>query len=421
MKVINIDANKSEQLLKLGDFYISDFLEKNQILDSSVEKYSLDLILDENTKSVRLKELAPRNKMYGKYWYKSGTNEGMVRDLSSLVTDVLYKLPYIDYKNKIWLDIACNDGTLLSKVPNDFIKLGIDPADDQFFKESSKVANAVVQDYFNLDAYRRTGYGDKKCDIITIIAMFYDIEDTDNFVKDLYEILDDNGLLVLQLSYTPLMIMQNAYDNICHEHVYYHSLTSLETIFNKGGFKLVDVDINAVNCGSVRVYIQKNIADENSYANSHVRDIAKFKLQSFLENEYYNLDITNETIWKDFKKRIDIQTQKLVDFLTECKTNNKKVFGYGASTKGNTILQYANITSDLLECIVERQPQKFGLKTVGTNIPIISEEDMRNNPPDYLLILPWTFINEFVRREQDFLKNGGKFIVPLPEFKIIGI
>jgi len=405
------------KILQMGDFYISDFVKSN--INTITNKYSLDLILDEAIGAVKLKEIAPRDKMYGKYWYRSGTNEGMVRDLNSLVNDVVYKLPYTEYNNKIWLDIACNDGTLLSMVPDTFTKVGIDPADDSFYAESSKRANYVVQDYFSKEAFYSTPYKDKKCDVITIIAMFYDIENPIPIVNDLYEILNDDGLLVLQLSYTPLMIMQNAYDNICHEHIYYYSLTSIKNLFESVGFKLVDADVNAVNCGSIRVYFQKNTASVESYANSHVRDIAKFKMQSYLEYEFYNCDITDNKIWGDFKKRIDTETTKLVDFLKECKLNNKRVFGYGASTKGNTILQYANITTDLLECIVERQEYKFGLKTIGTDIPIISEEEMRKNPPDYLLIFPWTFINEFIRRESEYLNNGGKFIVPLPELKII--
>lgn len=405
------------ELLQMGDFFISDFVQDNSSAES--DKYSLDLVLDDKIEAVRLKEIAPRDKMYGKYWYRSGTNEGMVRDLSSLVTDIVYKLPYIDYKDKIWLDIACNDGTLLSKVPDDFIKIGIDPADDSFYNASSKIANEVIQDYFSKDAFYRTSFKDKKCDVISIIAMFYDIEDPIPVVRDLYEILSDDGLLVLQLSYTPLMLMQNAYDNICHEHIYYYSLNSIYRLFASNGFKLVDCDINAVNCGSIRVYLQKKTASEDSYANSHVRDIANMKVQSFLEYEFYHCDISKQYVWDDFQERVDFETDKLVKFLQKCKIDNKRVFGYGASTKGNTILQYANITPDLLECIVERQEFKFGLKTIGTDIPIISEDEMRKNPPDYLLIFPWTFINEFMRREHEYLKNGGKFIVPLPEFKIL--
>jgi ubiquinone/menaquinone biosynthesis C-methylase UbiE len=217
-----------KKLLELGEHYVSDFMNPSDSYEN-IKKYSLDLYLDEKINAPRLKTSAPLDSMYGKYWYRSGINTSMTMQLRDIVNQICSRIKF--KKGDIWLDIACNDGTLLKNVPFDFIKLGIDPADNSYYNESSKVAT-VVQDYFSKSSYEKTGYGDKKCKVVTIIAMFYDIENPIPVINDLYEILDDDGLLVLQMSYTPLMINQLAFDNICHEHIYYYSLTTIKKLFS---------------------------------------------------------------------------------------------------------------------------------------------------------------------------------------------
>jgi 2-polyprenyl-3-methyl-5-hydroxy-6-metoxy-1,4-benzoquinol methylase len=223
----------TEPILKLGDHYVSDFLTADE---SSADrtKYSLDLYLDESIGAVRLKSetLPPAEAMWGRYWYRSGTNATMTKELGSIVAEITSR---INYKpGDIWLDIACNDGTLLRQVPTDMVKVGIDPCDDEYYAESSK-HGTIVQDYFNKEAWEKTGYGAEKAKVITCIAMFYDLDDPNPFIKDLDAVLADDGIMVLQMSYTPLMMEQMAFDNICHEHVYYYSLTSLAYLFSQHG------------------------------------------------------------------------------------------------------------------------------------------------------------------------------------------
>ena len=403
-------------LLKLGEYYVSDFLNSNDTYENK-QKYSLDLHLDPVINVPKLKSSAPLDTMYGKYWYRSGINTSMTLQLKDIVSQTVDRIKY--KKGDIWLDIACNDGTLLKSVPDDFIKLGIDPADDSYFNESSKVAT-VVRDYFSKESYNKTGYGDKKCKVITLIAMFYDIENPTPIIQDLYKILDDNGVLVLQLSYTPLMINQLAFDNICHEHIYYYSLTSIKNLFNKNGFNVVDCELNDTNGGSFRITFQKDIADKSSFGTAPLRDVSNFRIESIMSIEKEKYDISNHLIWKEFGQRLDKLKEETVSFIKQEKKRGKKIYGYGASTKGNTLLQHFGLDNTLIDAIAERSPYKFGLKTVGTNIPIISEDEMRKNKPDYLLILPWHFIDEFEKRENEFIKSGGKLIVPCPKFRIIG-
>jgi hypothetical protein len=215
------------------------------------------------------------------------------------------------------------------------------------------------------------------------------------------------------------MLKQLAFDNICHEHFYYHSLSSLQKLFNNNGLKIVDANLNDTNGGSIRVYIQKNIAKENSFASAPLRDVCKFRTESLLNFEKTNCDISDLKNWEEFKNNISKLKEQTVNFIKLEKEKGKVICGYGASTKGNTLLQLFGIDNSLIDCIAERSPYKFGLKTIGTNIPIVSEEEMRSKNPDYLLVLPWHFIDEFIEREKEFLNNGGKFIVPCPKFEII--
>jgi hypothetical protein len=249
--------------------------------------------------------------------------------------------------------------------------------------------------------------------------MFYDLLDPHPFINDITKVLDDNGVWVLQLSYTPLMLEQLAFDNICHEHAYYYSLNSLKKLFAKHDLKIVDCSLNDVNGGSFRVYVQKNIADVTSFGTSPLRDVCNFRVQSILTYENTHFNIGSPIVWKQFMNKIEDLKNQTVNFIKEEKAKGKVICGYGASTKGNTLLQWFGLDNTMIDAIAERSPYKFGLKTIGTNIPILSEEEVRAMKPDYMLVLPWHFINEFVQRENEYLSNGGKFIVPCPKFEII--
>lgn len=402
-----------KKLLEMGDMYVSDFV-KEQPTDR--KKYSLDLYLDDTIGAVRLHPdaLAPHDTMWGTYWYRSGINQSMRWELLRIVQEINSRVKL--GSGDVWLDIACNDGTLLSNVSPDLVRIGIDPCDDSYLAESSK-HGTIVQDYFNKDNFFKVS--DKKAKVITCIAMFYDLNDPHPFVDDLAECLDDDGVLVLQMSYTPLMLEQNAFDNICHEHVYYYDLHSINNLFSHHGFKIVDASLNDTNGGSFRVYLQKENADPRSFGTAPLRDVCNMRIQGMMElEEYYN--ITNHKIWRNFGAELEALREDVLEFVRRIRSEGKTVYGYGASTKGNTLLQYFGLTKDDIGALVERSPYKFGLRTIGTDIPIISEEEMRANPPDYMLVLPWHFIDEFIERERDFLEGGGQFIVPCPKFEVIG-
>jgi SAM-dependent methyltransferase len=403
-----------EKLFSLGELYVSDFIKQDS--DARAGKHDMTMVLDERYGAARLEKCTPIHSMFGKYWYRSGTNLTMTNELKGIVDSVksVHKLKDGD----LWLDIACNDGTLLKFVPDNVLKLGIDPAENSFLEESSKVADEVIQDYFTIDSFNRSKFKDKKVSVVTCIAMFYDLDEPEDFLMDVYDVLDDNGLFVLQMSYTPLMIKQLAFDNICHEHVYYWSLFSLKRLLEKCKFKIVDCQLNDVNGGSFRIYIKKDVSNVGTFGSSPYRDVCNVRVESLLTWES-NLKLNERHIWDDFISKVRDLRYQVTHFIKEEKSKGKTICGYGASTKGNTLLQYFDLDNTLIDAIAERSPYKFGLKTIGTNIPILSEEEVRKMKPDYMLVLPWHFITEFIEREKEYLDNGGKFIVPCPTFQII--
>lgn len=404
-----------KKVFSLGELYVSDFI--TDIEEARAGKHDMTLCIDKRYGAVRLEKCTPIHSMFGKYWYRSGANTTMTNELRSIVKSIedVHKLE----ENDLWLDIACNDGTLLKFVNSKVKTLGIDPAEDSFFQESSKVADEVIQDYFTYRSYNSSKFRGKKANVITCIAMFYDLDEPLKFLRDVYKVLHDDGLLVLQMSYTPLMIKQLAFDNICHEHVYYWSLRSINKLLNKAKFKIVDCQLNDTNGGSFRLYIKKQGAKVETFSTAPYRDVCKVRIESLMKWEA-TLKLDKEEIWLSFYEKIQELKEKTVSFIKQEKAKGKRICGYGASTKGNTLLQWFGLDNTLIDAIAERSSYKYGLKTIGTNIPILPEAEVRAMNPDYMLVLPWHFISEFVERESEYLDKGGKFIVPCPVLEIIG-
>lgn len=413
MSKCRVSKDKLETIIDFGNIYLNNFVKEK---DYNLERGKLRIGFSKKSKLVQLLDTANQDKLYTQYWYRSGTNETMTNQLYDIVDNMSLWAGLKE--DDIVLDIGCNDGTLLKRYNKygKFFKVGIDPATN-VVEEVKKQCDAHEVNFFSKKIFKKL-VGKKKAKAITSIAMYYDLDDPLKFTKDIFDCLNDKGIWILQVSYTPLMINLNAFDNVIHEHIEYYTLTSIKKILEKCNFEIVDAQLNDVNAGSLRVIAKKrgNLLKNTA---SFIVEMGKIRLKSLLDFEK-NLNYDKKSTFLKFKKRVDIQKKKLVDLLKKLKKKKKKVYGYGASTKGNTLLQYYKINEDLISGIAERQTQKVGLKTVGSWIPIISEEQMRKIKPDYMLVLPWQFIHEFIRREKKYLKEGGKFIVPLPEVRIIG-
>lgn len=383
----------------LGELPISNF---PLPLDPDPENHPLKLTLSEKSGLVQLRHTVNPDEMYSQYWYMSGVNLSMRLALKTIVEEAVKRTRFPLTRGDVVIDIASNDGTLLSFYPEYLFRVGIDPAKNI----KPKSCDLHINTYFTADAYI-SHMRDKKAKIITSIAMFYDLEDPVKFAEDVSNILDENGLWIIELSYLPTMLKENSFDTICAEHLEYYSLTSIEYILSKVGMEVEDVELNDINGGSFRLYIRHK--DKANQTDS---------VRAMREQEK-TYDLTNPAIYYGFASRIEKNKNEMLSFLEEQKKLGKKVIGYGASTKGNTILGYYGIGPEQLPFVADRNPIKWGRQTV-TRIPIISEEAARAMNPDYLLAFPYHFMKEFLQRESDFLKKGGKFVSPIPKLTIIG-
>lgn len=400
-------------LFSVGELYVSDFLLEGE--EPKGPPCEMALALDPVSKAVQLTKQPDASLMWGSmYYYRSAVNPAMREALTDLAYKTCNSLPESDTK-EVYLDIASNDGYLLSTVDSKkYTRVGIDPSD---YPEAAESTDANIRDYFSAKAFKGAGF--TKASRISCAACFYDVDNPLEFLQDVFEILEDDGLFTLQVSYTPANIMQTELGVICHEHLCYYNLTSLKWLTDKAGFVIKDIELNNVNGGSIRLYIQKPTAPDN-YLTPADRDICKVRVESLLLWEE-ETGFNDPETYKDFYKQILKLKQETVDFIKKAKSEGKTIWGYGASTKGNTLLQMFGIDDSLIDAIAEKQEFKWGRRTVGTNIPIRSEEEMRKAQPDYLLILPWFFRDTFIEREKEYLKKGGVMIFPAPEFSTFSL
>jgi hypothetical protein len=385
-----------KNIYNFGNFFVSNFVTKNKI--NKGIKAPLNLVHCKNCDLLQLSHSAPQEIMYKKfYWYRSSVTK-LMRNALKNVFESSIKFAKLK-KNDFVLDIGANDGTLLKYFKEKKINtIGCEPAKN-LHKELEKNCDFVLRDFWSFEAFNKLMKEKKilkKPKLITAIGMFYDLENPGKFISDAAKCLDDNGIFIAQLMCLNSMIEKNDLGNICHEHLEFYSYKSLKYLFENNGFKIFKIEENDINGGSYRIFCKKNLKKSIVY-----------KEKTTLKNIY------------KFFSRVEQNKLKTVNFIKKEVGRKKKVFLYGASTKGNTLLQYYKLNNKLITFAAERSPEKWGKYTIGTGIKIISEEQARKMKPDYYFVMPYAFISEFKKREKKWLKGGGKFILPYPKFKIV--
>jgi hypothetical protein len=344
--------------------------------------------------------------LYGEnYGYRSSLNQSMVRHLTNKMR-LLQRAA--DLKSgEVVLDIGSNDATSLKAYEVEGLtRIGIDPTGEKFRSYYPDYIR-LVPDFFSAKNFRSVS--SRRAKIVTSISMFYDLEDPTQFAREVAEILDPEGIWHLEQSYMPSMLRLCSYDTICHEHIEYYSLGALKKILDAAGLDILDVEMNAVNGGSFAVTAAHRASKRRR--NSPV--------VNWLLQQEDRMGLGTPAPFRDFEQRVFRHREDLTRLLRALKDDGKRILGYGASTKGNVVLQFCGIGPDLVEAIAEVNEDKFGAFTPGTHIPIISEPQARAMQPDYFLVLPWHFKDGILAREQQFLADGGKFIFPFPEIEII--
>lgn len=357
---------------------------------------------------VQLRHSYQPDQMYGQnYGYRSGLNRSMVEHLGQRVRKALTLAQ--PNSGDLILDIGSNDSTTLRSYPaENFTLVGMDPTGTKFSRYYPPHVR-LIPDFFNADTFTKHFPG-RKAKIVTSIAMFYDLEDPQDFMAQIHQILADDGIWVFEQSYCPVMLAVNAYDTVCHEHVSYYSLRQIKWMADRAGFKILDVEFNDINGGSFCVTVAKKDAP---FAGAE-------KVVADILSDEDKAGLSTLKPFLAFRERVARLRDELNQLIHNLRDQGKTVYGYGASTKGNVVLQYCGLTVHDIPAIAEVNEDKFGAFTPGTEIPIRSEQDVHAMNPDYLLVLPWHFRTNIVNREQPYLNRGGKLIFPLPFVESVG-
>lgn len=367
----------------------------------------LELVWCPDSGLLQLNHSYEPTEMYGdNYGYRSGLNQSMVSHLTHKVAylERLFPLKAGD----VVVDIGSNDCTTLKAYQTkDIRRIGIDPTGRKFEQYYSKEVT-LVPEFFSAAAYHSVEL--RPANIVSSIAMFYDLESPVAFAQQIESILADDGIWHFEQSYMPSMLRTNSYDTICHEHLEYYSLGVVKSILDLAGLRLVDVEMNAINGGSFAVTAAK-ASNKSIKANQAV-------INWLLEQEN-RMGLNTPKPYRDFEERVFRHRDDLSRLIHSLNADGKKILGYGASTKGNVLLQFCGLTADDISAVAEVNPEKYGCFTPGSHIPIVSEVDAKAMRPEYFLVLPWHFKDGIVRREKEFLATGGKMIFPFPEIEII--
>ena len=399
----NCNSNKIKSLFSFGKIsYTGKFPKKN----INIPKANLSLVICSKCKLVQLGNKFNLNYLYGPdYGYRTGINKTMVNHVKRIVKNLSKKVK-LKKKDHV-LDIASNDGTMLNFYKKNIITFGIDPIINKFNKNYKNI-NYKLSDFFSYNKIKKITKN--KFKIITALSVFYDLSEPNKFLNDASKLLDKNGILLLEFADLESIIKFKMFDTICHEHLEYYSTEVLIKMIKKNNLKLIDIKSNKINGSSKQYFLCK----QNS----------KYKINRKIINKYLKKEkkykLKDLNTYKKFFKNINDLKSKINKFIIKENNNNKNFHCYGASTKGNVLLQYFGITNKLIKYAAERNPNKYNHYTPGSKIKIISEKLSRSLKPDYYIVLPWHFKKEILKRERKILKKGTKLIFPLPNFRIYG-
>ena len=400
----NCKNSKFLKLLSLGKMSFTGKFSKNFF--HNIPSANLNLLMCKSCKLVQLDRNFNQKYLYGKdYGYRTGINKTMTNHINKTVKECsdLTKLK----TNDCVLDIASNDGTLLNFYKKNIITVGVDPLVNKYRKFYKKI-NYKISNFFQIKDIKKLKLK-KKFKIITALSVFYDLKSPNNFIKEVRDILDKKGVFILEHADLLSIIKNNLFDTICHEHIEYYSSKVIIEMMNHNGLRVFDHEFNDINGGSSRYYI--------SHQKSNYK-VKQKKINKLLLKER-KIGLYSKRIYKVFFKRILKEKNKLKKLIKEIKNKKMIIHGYGASTKGNVILQFYGIGNKDINYIADRNPLKYNLFTPGTKIKIVSENYSRKLKPDYYLVLPWHFKKEILIREKKIRKKGTKFIFPLPEVKVV--
>ena len=382
-----------------GQFLGSHFVEDNEQHPLAKIKIPMTLVLCEQCGMVQLKQTFNRRVLYRDYFYRSGTNPMMRSALQDVVDEALAVAQ--PKPGDYVVDVGCNDGTMLSLISDQFHRIGVEPAENIDWSHLDQSIQ-VINDFFYAEKVVEAMDGNR-CKLLTSIAMLYSVEELNTFVAQAKQILADDGVWCIQISYLPETIRTLSFYDVCHEHLFYFSLQTISDLMQRHGLAVFDASTNSVNGGSVRLFVTH---EENRLEPTD-------RLRQIAETEQ-KFRLTDGETYRSFSRQVDQLKGKVTGYLQRERDRGNLVIGLAASTKGNVLLQLFDIGKDLLPYISERSPEKVSLRTLGTDIELVSEQDARDLNPSCMLVLVWFFKDEIIKREREYLENGGTLLFPMP-------
>ena len=399
------NSTNLNEILNLGNLAFTGIFPEP--VDNPIEKTPLRLMWCRDCTLVQIGDDYDLGMLYGdNYGYRSGLNPSMVEHLKKKAANLRKYLP--SGNESTILDIGSNDGTFLSFFSGESKRLiGVDPSGGKFRGYYQKEIE-LFEDFFGPQLVNSNQF-DCKADLITSISMFYDLPDPCSFVAAIRHCLGEKGIWHFEQSYLPTMLSTNSFDTVCHEHIEYYSLRVIENLLSNEGLEVIDVSLNQINGGSVAI----TAAPAGSY------ELETPDLLSWLRKSETELGLDQLDVYMEFANRSRIISNQLYQLVSSIKSSGKTICGYGASTKGNVTLQYAGLRADMIDVIYEVNKDKFGKLTPGTGIPIVSEKQLLQDKPDYLLVLPWHFREHITMKCRDYVSNGGTLIYPMPYVDLV--
>ena len=398
--------NKLEKVLDLGGMPLANaFLDKNQI-EQKESSYPLRVVWCKSCGLLQIDEIVPPEILFRNYVYVSGTSEALRKHFECLAMEVVnnFKLN----NESLVIDIGSNDGTLLEEFKKLGLKvIGVEPAVN-IAKIAEENGITTINEFFSENIARKIVKNNGKADVITATNVIAHTNDLDDLLKGVSYLLKDDGVFVIEVPYLVDLLENVEFDTIYHEHLSYFAVYPLKRLFEESDFKIVNIERVKIHGGTIRIFVSKKKSRYN--INKNVNQLV------LIEKEKKMHEVT---VYRNFAERVEKLKEDLVDLLQKLKSENKKVIGYGAAAKGNTLLNYYNIGPDLIEFIADLSPMKQNKFTPGTNIPVYSPDQIYKAKPEYMLILAWNFADEIMKQQSKFREMGGKFIIPVPEVKII--
>lgn len=399
------NSTKIKSFLSLGTTPLANSLLSKNDLKEKEETFPLEVVFCTDCGLVQLGHVIKPEKMFSNYLYLTSYSSTMVEHLSEFAKEVV---DLSGYKNGLVIDIGSNDGTFLENFKKmGFDVLGVEPATN-IAKTANESGIRTENVFFNKENAKKILKKYGHAGIITGTNVFAHVDDLDGLVEGVKVLIDDRGYFVIESPYLPDLLEKNEFDTIYHEHLSYLSLKPLVVFFNRRGMEVVEAKRTKIHGGSIRLYVQKKSPNVKP----------KKSVEKLLEFEKENA-IDSFKTFTNFADKVVTLKKELLSLLAKLKKEGKTIAGYGASAKGNTLLNYAQIDYNTISFIVDKNPLKQGLYTPGSRIGIFPPEKLVQDKPDYVLLLAWNFKDEIMLQQKEYARLGGKFITPVPWPKII--